>query len=737
MKNLGGYLSIFETAKGLQSLLLRQNVNEGVIERPLSNRNKESSVQGIYVIGDLGDAPVIKSAFNQGSTLGKHLRDTINHNPNLDFDVLIVGAGPAGVAAAVELIGTGLTFEIIDQNFAFSTIDSFLPKKKIYAQPINLETHPLFHFQNAIKEDLVSNWTNTLAENNLRVKSGHKLIGIKKINRQFTVKIQTDTNQNKSVSSQVIVLATGKRGTPNSYPIPGSELGHVLRHLEEPRAYIEKDVVIVGGGDSAAEAAVALADIGARVSMIYRGKQLYRLSLPNKAAIQQRVDDNTIRLCLNTELEKITNSTVFTSSAETLPAEAVFVLIGNQTPVDFLHRLGLKTTVDHSWWRPMWLGLFLALSYCFYVLKKGLDFFPFATNSVLGWLPESLVIESTNHSYNASFWGTLFYSALITIFGLIAYTKQSSRTQKNRYLSLIGFQLVFLFGIPELLSPFIFSLGGAFDSMYFEFLGGMRAWKWYSLSVPWPLNIYALIDSPSWTSTNSFWVPVLWLLSAATVSFVLIPLYVKRHGQRFCSYLCGCGGLAETLGDFWRHLAPKGIIAKKLERMGRWILLLCIPVTLLALVDAWQLIKFGFIGDAAAWSQQWYTLMVDFWFASVLGVGLYPYLGNRVWCRFLCPLRAYMEALSKRFSKLAIESNSDCIGCGECTRHCQMGIQIQRFAQSQLILDNRNSACIQCGVCIDVCPMQVLSIGQAGEPVTVQFKDLLKVPTAPWEMNLQ
>ena len=89
--------------------------------------------------------------------------------------------------------------------------------------------------------------------------------------------------------------------------------------------------------------------------------------------------------------------------------------------------------------------------------------------------------------------------------------------------------------------------------------------------------------------------------------------------------------------------------------------------------------------------------MVDFWLASVVGVALYPYFGNRMWCRFACPLRAYMETIAKYTTKLSIEANETCIGCYECTRQCQMGIPVHEFALRQHSLNNQNSACIQCG----------------------------------------
>ena len=145
------------------------------------------------------------------------------------------------------------------------------------------------------------------------------------------------------------------------------------------------------------------------------------------------------------------------------------------------------------------------------------------------------------------------------------------------------------------------------------------------------------------------------------------------------------------------------------------ILFMAVPVTLLILNDAWQFVAAGALYNVKAFAQSWYGLVVDFWLASIAGVALYPMLGNRVWCRFFCPLRAYMERLARRFAKVAILSNNKCISCGECTRHCQMGIDVMAYAQRQRELSNGDSACIQCGICVEVCPMDVLRLGERGE----------------------
>jgi polyferredoxin len=231
-----------------------------------------------------------------------------------------------------------------------------------------------------------------------------------------------------------------------------------------------------------------------------------------------------------------------------------------------------------------------------------------------------------------------------------------------------------------------------------------------ALPISWPLSIWSLVDAPSWAGGSTA-AAVGWLGVGALVSFVGIPLYVRRNGEAFCSWLCGCGGLAETLGDQWRHLAPRGRTAVSAEWAGRLVLAAAVPVTALLLVDAWGLVSSGALASTKVFAERWYGLVVDFGLASVLGVALYPYLGNRVWCRFFCPLRAYMELWSRAWSTVRITADDRCIACGECTRQCQMGIDVMTFAQQQAPLHNGNSACIQCGICVEVCPMDVLSLG--------------------------
>jgi polyferredoxin len=230
----------------------------------------------------------------------------------------------------------------------------------------------------------------------------------------------------------------------------------------------------------------------------------------------------------------------------------------------------------------------------------------------------------------------------------------------------------------------------------------------------WPLFFFTFFDQP-----HEFW--VVW---GVFLSFLLIPILAIWHGKRYCSWICGCGGLAETLGDRWRHLAPKGETAKKWESMNVVVLLAAVVITVAVLgsrfVTWWQ--------QPALIGKDWYGLVADTWLVGILPVTLYPFLGGKIWCRYWCPLAKMMEWWSAFWARLkgphfAIYANDRCISCGECTRYCQVGIDVMSFATQQRELNNANSSCIGCGICITVCPMDVLSF-QASDmaPKLVQIQ---------------
>lgn len=748
----------------------------GVRELPQLDRNHQSNVPGLYIVGDLADAPIIKVALQQGFSVAHHIADGLA-GPTQDdglLDVLVIGAGPAGIGAALALKERGLAYVLIEREAPFATIQNFPKAKLIFSEPKEMASPGNFWFEDATKEELVERWRAALETKALRIQQPEEVVDLKRTNGAFEVRTRVGPaglatrelegaaaapDSTNTYRARRVILAAGKRGQVRTLDVPGETAPHVHHALKDPAEHAGKPVVVVGGGDSAVEAAASLAEAGAEVVLSYRGSSFHRAKARNRERIEALAESGRLDLAMKSRPVRISETAVELAfddpdahpaperaQSGEVPASDVFVFIGNKLPLAFLRRIGVRMQGDMHLGRALWIASFALLTWCFYILKSGTvwdearqlhvakkAFFPFGPDQLLGTLPDLMRVDLGFRTVDGAFWGTAAYSLLIMIFGVRGYLRYPRPDQKRRYVSLVTFQLLFLFGIPELVAPAVIAAGGD-GGLFWTLFGGDRAWKFYALSVPWPLNVWALIDAPSWSATGSTTTVLIWLGLAAAVSFVAIPLYVRRNGERFCSWMCGCGGLAETLGDFWRHLAPRGRTARQAEWFGRVVYLLAIPTTLLILSDAWGFISAGALLDARVFAEKWYTLMVDFWLASVLGVALYPYLGNRVWCRFFCPLRAYMEVLAKRFSRIQIRSNDKCIGCGECTRYCQMGIDVQRFAQTRTDMHNGNSACIQCGICIQVCPMEVLSIDR-GRPVELHIDTgpALAPPRASWE----
>ena len=687
----------------------------GVRELPRISPNHESNVKGLYVVGDLADAPIIKVALNQGFDVARSVAEDLRPaGDEAILDVVVVGAGPAGIGAALALRETGLRYVVIEQCRPFDTIQNFPKNKRIFSEPRAIESKGGFWFEDAAKEELVKRWREAIEERSLNLHQPEEVTDIQRLaSGPFEVRtlvasggldlrstpgegvLESREGESKSYLARRVVLAIGRRGKVRRLGIAGEDLEKVSFSLRDPADYRGRELLVVGGGDSAVEAAVSCADAGARVTVSYRGDRFTRAKPENRRTIEEYAAEGRVRTLFGTSPKLIEEAEVVLDGHEgelRLPNDDVLVFIGTALPRAFLNRIGIRMSGDIDLARALWIACFGLITYCFYTLKAKKMFFPFGPEDALGFVPGLLEADLGFRSVDASFWGTVVYSIVLLLFGIRAYRRYPSRTQKRRYISLVSFQWVFLFGIPEILAPMIIE----------------RPWKIYAAVVPWPLSIWSLIDAPSWAGGDTA-TALAWIAVGFASAFVVIPLYVRYQGERFCSYLCGCGGLAETLGDFWRHLAPRGSSSYRTESFGRAILLLALPVTALILADAWGILSDG-LYSTKEFAQYWYSLMIDFVLASIVGVAFYPYWGSRVWCRFFCPLRAWMQILAARIARLKIESNDRCIGCGECTRFCQMGIDVQRFAQRREPLRNTDSSCIQCGICIEVCPMEVLQL---------------------------
>ncbi len=330
-----------------------------------------------------------------------------------------------------------------------------------------------------------------------------------------------------------------------------------------------------------------------------------------------------------------------------------------------------------------------------------------ATDFVYQWFfpgKTTLTLQADgSYAYNQWFMYGLFYTIAVLAMGIRFIIKyRHVRYQVIRTLSVMFFQLVAAFLLPNILEQLNSTQHGDF------------AIKTHYFSYFWPLDYDALFPdnlSNLWASGGFgkfiFW----WGLFG---SFIAVPVLTYFYGKRwYCSWVCGCGGLAETAGDPFRQLSDKSLKAWKLERiLIHSVLAFIILVTILLLLLNPMKNAFGFSIPPEGFIytlKGWYGFFVGSIFAGVIGTGFYPILGSRVWCRFGCPQAAILGIFQKYFSRFRITTNgSQCISCGNCSTYCEMGIDVKWYAQRGQ--DIVRASCVGCGVCSAVCPRGVLKL---------------------------
>ncbi len=280
-----------------------------------------------------------------------------------------------------------------------------------------------------------------------------------------------------------------------------------------------------------------------------------------------------------------------------------------------------------------------------------------------------------------------FYTLAVVVMGARAARRWKTPYHVARTVSVAVFQVFFAWTLPALLVR----LGR--PELYFHYT--------------WPLDYDGF-----WPSTVASlqgagglgWAALLWSVLLLTVATpVLTYLYGKRW---YCAWVCGCGGLAETAGDPYRHLSDKSVRAWQIERwMIHGVLALIAVTTVLLWIHALTG-RLGGAGDALA---KGYGFWIGAAFSGVVGVGFYPLMGARVWCRFGCPMAAILGIQQRLFSRFRITTNGgQCISCGQCSTHCEMGIDVRHYAQrGQNVV---RAGCVGCGVCATVCPRGVLRL---------------------------
>jgi len=297
-------------------------------------------------------------------------------------------------------------------------------------------------------------------------------------------------------------------------------------------------------------------------------------------------------------------------------------------------------------------------------------------------------------------YGTIYTTCIVALGYKFILKYRHNRYQVIRTIVVIISQLFLAYLIPEIL----------------EGLNSDKAYYAKDLKNMWPLNYYFFDAWHIDNMRNGGSLGMAYLVWGIVLFLIVTPIITYFVGKRwYCSWVCGCGGLSETAGDSFRQLSSKKVSVWKFERyIIHAVLLFSVVMTTGILYNYFTNTSTIFGLDTYTWLRQPYGFLIGAAFSGVVGVGFYPILGNRVWCRFGCPLAAYMGIFQRFKSRFRITTNGgQCISCGNCSNSCEMGIDVKAYAQrGENII---RASCVGCGICSAVCPRGVLKLENTDE----------------------
>jgi thioredoxin reductase/NAD-dependent dihydropyrimidine dehydrogenase PreA subunit len=313
------------------------------VEVPRVDAHFQSNVPGLYVVGELGGRGLIKNAVNEGRLAAEHAAASLPAGAEdaVDVDVAVVGAGPAGLSAGLELHGRGLRYLVLDQGTLADSIRKYPRHKLLLAEPVTVPLYGRLWVSDASKEALLKAWEAILAATGLRVRTHTRIETVRPEEGSFLLQ-----GDGESWRARRVILAMGRRGTPRRLGVPGEEGERVFYDIVEMEAFQGRRVLVVGGGDSAVESALGLAhQPGCTVHLSYRKDGFSRVKARNLEKLEKAVAAGAVHLLLASEVVEIGAGVVRLRTAAgdlELPNDDVVVRIGGQPPRRFLESVGVE-----------------------------------------------------------------------------------------------------------------------------------------------------------------------------------------------------------------------------------------------------------------------------------------------------------------------------------------------------------------------------------------------------------
>ena len=328
----------------VQAITLFIGTEKRGVELPHVDQSFETNVPGVYIAGEMGGMGLIKNSVEQGKQAVENITRKIDKSISAQYDLIIVGAGPAGISASLTAKKNKLNALTLEQDTLGGTVFTFPRSKIVMTSAMDLPLHGKVKLFETNKQELLSLWNEVLGKNEINLLENSKVDSVASVDKHFEIK----TLSGEKYTSRKVLLVIGRRGSPRKLNVQGEEKTKVAYRLIEPELISGKNILVVGGGDSAIESALLLCDNN-HVTISYRSEVFGRLKPKNNEKIRAAIAENRVEVLFNSNVKAIEDHQIVVSASDheeklILKNDLVYIFAGGELPTQFLEKIGIQIT---------------------------------------------------------------------------------------------------------------------------------------------------------------------------------------------------------------------------------------------------------------------------------------------------------------------------------------------------------------------------------------------------------